>query len=80
VARALVEAVGEFERRGLDAVRADWEAMDAHAGQRLRVRLADGRVMSGTASGLAHDGSLRLATRKGMQAVHSGRVVSARAT
>lgn len=79
VARALVEAIGEFERRGLDAVRAEWQAMDAHAGQRLRVRLADGRVMSGTAGGLAPDGSLQLRTRKGVHAVHSGRVVSARA-
>jgi len=43
------------------------------------VRLADGRVMSGTARGLAEDGSLQVMTRKGMQAVRSGRVVSARA-
>ena len=76
---ALLEAIGEFERRGLDGLRGEWQAMHAHAGQRVRVRLADGRVMSGTASGLAEDGSLQLLTRKGMQAVRSGRVVSARA-
>jgi BirA family biotin operon repressor/biotin-[acetyl-CoA-carboxylase] ligase len=79
VALALLQAIDEFERRGLDSLRAEWEAMDAHAGQRIRVRLADGRVMSGLASGLADDGSLQLATRKGVQAVRSGRVVSARA-
>jgi BirA family transcriptional regulator, biotin operon repressor / biotin---[acetyl-CoA-carboxylase] ligase len=79
VALALIPALDAFEAGGLDAVRADWEAMDAHAGQRLRVRLADGRVMSGTASGLAHDGSLQLMTRAGLKSVHSGRVVSARA-
>jgi BirA family biotin operon repressor/biotin-[acetyl-CoA-carboxylase] ligase len=79
IGRALLEAVAQFEKRGLATLRGDWEAMDAHAGQRLRVRLADGRVMSGTASGLAADGSLQLKTRKGLQAVRSGRVVSARA-
>jgi BirA family biotin operon repressor/biotin-[acetyl-CoA-carboxylase] ligase len=76
---ALVEALDHFEQRGLDALRAEWEAMDAHAGQKLRVRLADGRVLNGTARGLAHDGSLQLMTRKGLKAVASGRVVSARA-
>jgi BirA family biotin operon repressor/biotin-[acetyl-CoA-carboxylase] ligase len=79
VARALMAALDEFEQRGLDALRAEWEAMDAHAGQRLRVRLANGQVLSGMASGLAHDGSLQLMTRKGLKAVASGRVISARA-
>lgn len=76
---ALLDALGRFDARGLDALRADWEAMDAHAGQRLRVRLADGRTLSGIAAGLASDGSLQLKNRKGVQAVRSGRVVSARA-
>ena len=79
IAVALLEAIGEFERRGLDGLRAEWQALHAHAGQRVRVRLADGRVMSGTASGLAEDGSLQLMTRSGLHAVRSGRVVSARA-
>jgi hypothetical protein len=51
--------------------------MDAHVGQRLRVRLANGRTLSGIASGLAPDGALQLLTVRGMRAVHSGRVVSA---
>src|SRR5688572_20615977 len=76
---ALMEALDAFERQGLDGLRAEWEAMDAHAGQRLRVRLASGKVLTGTASGLARDGSLQLMTRSGMQAVTSGRVMSARA-
>lgn len=75
---ALLEALQAFEARGLDGVRADWEAMDAHAGQKLRVRLADGRTLSGIASGLADDGSLRLRTRRGLRAIASGRVISAR--
>jgi BirA family biotin operon repressor/biotin-[acetyl-CoA-carboxylase] ligase len=76
---ALMEALDTFEQRGLDGLRAEWEAMDAHAGQRLRVRLANGKVLTGTASGLAPDGSLQILTRKGLQAVSSGRVMSARA-
>ena len=76
---ALLEALAAFEERGLDALRAEWQAMDAHAGQRLRVRLANGKVLTGTASGLAQDGSLQLMTRRGLQAVNSGRVMSARA-
>jgi BirA family transcriptional regulator, biotin operon repressor / biotin---[acetyl-CoA-carboxylase] ligase len=76
---ALLEALDSFEKHGLDALRAEWEAMHAHAGQKLRVRLADGRMLSGIASGLAPDGSLQLHTKRGMRAVASGRVVSARA-
>ena len=79
IARALLEALEAFEKHGLDAVREQWESMHAHAGHKLKVRLADGRVLSGTARGLAQDGSLRLLTRNGIQAVRSGRVVSARA-
>jgi BirA family biotin operon repressor/biotin-[acetyl-CoA-carboxylase] ligase len=78
IARSLLDALDEFETRGLGSARRDWEAMDAHAGQRLRVRLADGRVVSGVASGLAEDGALRLLTRDGLRAVRNGHVLSAR--
>ena len=78
-AAALLAGLDAFEAGGLEALRAEWEAMDAHAGQRLRVRLANGRVVSGVAGGLAEDGALRLVTRSGVRAVRSGRVVSARA-
>jgi len=76
---ALLESIAAFESRGLDAVRTEWERLDAHAGQKLRVRLADGRVLTGVSSGLETDGALRLATRGGMRAIRSGRVLSARA-
>ena len=72
-------ALDRFEAQGFDAVRQEWEAMHAHAGQRLRVRLADGRSVSGIADGLGEDGSLRLLTRHGALALQSGRVISARA-
>jgi BirA family biotin operon repressor/biotin-[acetyl-CoA-carboxylase] ligase len=79
IARDLVGALDEFESHGLEALRGEWEAMHAHAGQRLRVRLADGRTLSGIATGLGADGSLRIHTARGVRAVTSGRVVSARA-
>ena len=79
IASALMKSVDRFEASGFEAVRAEWEAMDAYAGQRLRVRLADGSSISGIANGLAPDGALRLHTRRGERAVRSGRVVLARA-
>ena len=79
IAGHLLQTVAQFEKGGLEALRAEWEALHAHAGQRLRVRLADGRVMSGTAAGLAPDGALQIQTRQGVRAVRSGRIVSARA-
>src|SRR3954471_5312393 len=75
---ALLEALAAFEARGLDALRAEWERLDAHAGRKLRVRLADGRVLTGIASGLEADGALRLATRAGMRAIRTGRVITSR--
>jgi BirA family biotin operon repressor/biotin-[acetyl-CoA-carboxylase] ligase len=78
IGNALIESLAAFEAHGLEAVRADWERLDAHAGQKLRVRLADGRVLTGVASGLEPDGALRLATRGGVRAVRSGRVMTAR--
>jgi|SRR5712671_3263334 len=78
VAASLAEALQVFESRGLEPLRREWEAMDAHAGARLRVRLADGRVLTGVARGLDGDGGLRLETSSGLRAVRSGRVLSAR--
>jgi len=79
IARSLLDALDEFETQGFESARCAWEAMDAHAGQRLRVRLADGRSITGVAAGLAEDGGLRLRTRAGLRLVRSGRVISSRA-
>jgi BirA family transcriptional regulator, biotin operon repressor / biotin---[acetyl-CoA-carboxylase] ligase len=78
IAAELLKSLRAFEARGLEAVRADWESLDAHAGQRLRVRLADGRSITGVAAGLAADGALQLRTRQGVRAVRSGHVISSR--
>jgi BirA family biotin operon repressor/biotin-[acetyl-CoA-carboxylase] ligase len=77
LARDLLQALRAFDTGGFEAFRGDWESLDAYAGKRLRVRLADGRVVAGRAAGLAADGALQLRTRRGLRTVRSGRVVSA---
>jgi biotin-(acetyl-CoA carboxylase) ligase len=62
----------------LEPLRAAWESLDAHAGERLRLRLADGRVVSGVARGLDGDGALRLQTAKGLRSVRSAQVLRTR--
>lgn len=79
VAREVLSVLEEFERAGFAAFAADWIALHAHEGRRLRVRLDDGRTLSGVATGLAESGALRLRTRSGVREISSGRVVSARA-
>jgi len=78
VGASLLEALATFESQGLEPLRIEWERMHAHAGERLRVRLANGRVLTGLARGLDRDGGLQLETRAGLRAVQSGRVLSAR--
>jgi BirA family transcriptional regulator, biotin operon repressor / biotin---[acetyl-CoA-carboxylase] ligase len=78
IAASVIEALAQFEAHGLEALRAAWESMDAHAGERLQLRLADGRVLTGVARGLDRDGALRLQTARGLRAVRSARVLRAR--
>ena len=75
---ALMVTLDAFEAGGFEAARGEWEALHAHAGQRVKVKLADGRQVTGIATGVAHDGALALRTRAGMRTVRSGRVMSAR--
>jgi BirA family biotin operon repressor/biotin-[acetyl-CoA-carboxylase] ligase len=78
IGKRLVDALARFEAEGLGPMRAQWEALDSLYGKRVRVRVADGRVLTGVASGLAEDGALRLRTARGLRTVHSARVVAAR--
>jgi len=77
VAREVLAALEFFETAGLPAFADDWRALHAHEGRRLRVRLADGRTVSGIAAGIAPSGALRLRTRGGTRDVASGRILSA---
>ena len=75
VAGELVRTLQSFRDAGFGAFRGEWEAMHAHQGAPLKVRVAGGRVVSGIADGIATDGGLLLRTRSGIQAIHSGTVV-----
>ena len=78
VAREVLPALELFERAGLAPFVAEWTALHAHEGERLRVRLADGRTLSGEARGIAASGALRIATARGMREIASGRIVQGR--
>jgi len=78
LALELLAVLERFEAQGLEAVREAWEALHADAGRRLRLRLADGRQLTGIAAGLAADGGLRLRTRSGLRSVSGSTVRSAR--
>ncbi len=79
VAAGLAGALESFENAGFDTFRPEWESMHANQGETMKVRMADGRVVSGVADGLAPDGGLLLRTRRGVRAIHSGSVVRGRA-
>ncbi len=79
LARELLAVLARFEAQGLEAVRDEWQSLHADAGRRLRLRLADGRQVTGVAAGLAADGALRLVTRGGLRSIPGAQVRSARA-
>jgi len=74
----LLDVLDSFDASGLAFLRAEWESLHAHTGHRIRLRLADGSVVSGIHTGVAEDGALRVRTREGVRALHSARVLSAR--
>ena len=76
VAREVLVVLEAFEDSGLAGFADEWRALHAHEGRRLRVRLADGRTLSGVASGLAPGGALRLRTRAGVRDVTNGRIMT----
>lgn len=78
LARELLAALAAFDAQGFAPFVGEWEAVHALAGQRLRVRLANGRRVVGVAAGLAADGALQLRTRRGLRTVRSGSVLTGR--
>jgi BirA family biotin operon repressor/biotin-[acetyl-CoA-carboxylase] ligase len=72
IVAALLAALDAFEAAGFETARSEWEAMHAHAGQRVKVRLSNGRSVTGVAAGLEHDGALTLRTRSGVRSIRSG--------
>jgi BirA family biotin operon repressor/biotin-[acetyl-CoA-carboxylase] ligase len=79
LATGLLDALAAFSAHGFAPLRTDWEAMHAHAGRRIRVRLAGGQVLTGVATGVGSDGALKLRTRRGLRDIHSAHIVTSRA-
>lgn len=75
VVAELARTLRAFDEAGLDAFRGAWESMHAQQGERLRVRIADGRVVQGVAEGIAKDGALLLRNRRGLRTIASGSVM-----
>jgi BirA family biotin operon repressor/biotin-[acetyl-CoA-carboxylase] ligase len=76
VAREVLAVLAAFEDAGLAAFADEWTALHHYEGRRVRVRLADGRTVSGVAAGIAQSGALRLQTRRGIRDVTSGRILA----
>ncbi len=75
VAAGLAQAMREFAACGFEAFRTQWQALHAHQGAPLRVRMGDGRVVAGIADGVAPDGGLLVRNRRGVRCIHSGTVI-----
>lgn len=69
----LIPALMLFEREALVPFLPRWQALDALAGQRLRVLTANGEFMA-EALGLAADGGLRVRHADGEETLHSAEV------
>lgn len=70
---SVLPALDRFDRDGLAPFLPRYAACDALAGARVRVHAGDA-VHEGIALGPADDGALRLRTRRGERAFHSGEV------
>lgn len=69
----LLRRLRQFEQSGWPPLQAAWNAVDALAGQRVRVHDAAGE-RSGQVLGLATDGALRVRFADGEATLHSGEV------
>ena len=78
LAAELARTLRTFDREGLALFRAEWETLHAYQGERLKVRTGDGRVLAGTAEGIAEDGALLLRNRRGLHPVSDASVMRAR--
>lgn len=64
----------EFERGGFALLRNEWERYHIHQGRQIRLKLPDGRNVSGIACGVNESGELCLETRQGVQYFNSGEI------
>jgi BirA family biotin operon repressor/biotin-[acetyl-CoA-carboxylase] ligase len=72
LARAVLDAIGQFERDGFAAFRARFEGLFAYAGRPVVLMQAGAPVLAGVPVGVDAEGRLLLSTDAGVQAVASG--------
>lgn len=70
----LVRVIDVFARDGFVSLREEWQNRHVYQGKLVKLMLPDGKVVSGTAQGVADDGTLLLATKAGQRRFHSGEV------
>lgn len=73
--RELANVLNEFAQSGFAALRAEWEQCHSHQNRLIKLRMADGRILSGIARGVSERGELYLETTQGMQSFTSGEVM-----
>jgi BirA family biotin operon repressor/biotin-[acetyl-CoA-carboxylase] ligase len=64
----------EFEQGGFALLRNEWERYHIHQGSQIRLKMPDGRSVSGIACGVNDSGELCLETPKGVQYFNSGEI------
>jgi len=70
----LAQVLREFEQGGFSLLRGEWERYHIHQGNRIILKLPDGRKVSGIACGVSDNGELCVETSQGVQYFNSGEV------
>lgn len=70
----LAHVLDEFGRSGFAPLRDEWQRRHVYQGKAVRIALPDGSEVSGTAEGVADDGTLMIATNAGLRRFHTGDV------
>jgi BirA family biotin operon repressor/biotin-[acetyl-CoA-carboxylase] ligase len=71
---ALADALPVFAGQGFGPFRDEWLRHHAYHGRRVRLLVPPRRTVEGTATGVAEDGALLVATRGGVERFHSAEV------
>jgi len=74
VLQELASVLRQFEVAGFALLRDEWERYHIHQNGPVRVRMADGRTLCGTACGVSDTGELRLDTSQGVRCLNTGEV------
>lgn len=70
----LARVLDELGRSGFAPLRDEWQRHHVYQGKAVRIALPDGSEVSGTADGVADDGTFLITTNTGQRRFHSGDV------